>query len=77
MKRDDLIFMSKEQLKESFLNKSVRVVLTDGKEEEFIVKNLQLASYSNNEAYSVVGFISKSEKSYSFLRIKEVYVLTT
>lgn len=77
MVRDDLIFMSKEQLKESFLNKRVRVVLTDGKEEEFIIKKPQLASYSNNESYSVVGFISQSEKSYSFQGIKEIYIHTT
>ncbi len=76
MVRDDLIFMPKEQLKESFLNKRVRVVLTDGKEEEFIIKKLQLASYSNNESYSVVGFISQSGKSYTFQGIKEIFIFT-
>ena len=76
MVRDDLIFMSKEQLKKSFLHKRVRVVLTDGKEEEFIIKKLQLASYSNNESYSVVGFISQSGKSYTFQGIKEIYIFT-
>lgn len=77
MVRDDLVYMSKEQFQKSFLNKRVRVVLTDGKEEVFIIKKLQLASYSNNESYSVVGFISQSRKSYSFQGIKEIFVLTT
>ena len=76
MVRDDLIFMSKEQLKGSFLHKRVRVVLTDGKEEVFIIKELQLASYSNNESYSVVGFISQSGKSFSFQGIEEIFILT-
>ena len=58
MDREKLIFMSNEQIKDSFLSKRVRVVLNDGKEEEFIVDKLRITSYSNNKSYSAVGFIS-------------------
>jgi len=75
MVRDDLIFMSEEELKESFLNKRVRVVLNDGQEETFIVEKLSLTPYAFNGSCPVVGFISHLGKSYSFLGIKEVYVL--
>lgn len=77
MVRDDLIFLSKEQLKESFLNKRVRVVHNDEQEETFIVKKFSLTPYAFNGSCPVVGFISHLGKSYSFLGIKEIYVLTT
>lgn len=75
MKRDDLIFMSKEQLEESFLHKRVRVVLNDDKVEEIIVKKLSCTPYAFNGACPVVGLISHFGKSYSFLGIKEIYVI--
>ena len=75
MEREKLIFMSNEQVKESFLNKKVRVVLNNGKEEEFIVNKLKLAGYTNDDSYSTVGFISKAGKCYLFTAIKEIYVI--
>lgn len=77
MVRDDLIFMSQEQLVESFLHKKVRVVLNDDQEETVIVEKLTLAPYAYNGTYPIVGFISQSGKSYSFLGIKEIYVVST
>jgi hypothetical protein len=77
MVRDDLIFLNEDQLKDSFLNKRVRVVLNDDQEETFIVKRLSVTPYAFNGSCSVFGFISQSGKSYSFLGIKEIYVLTT
>ena len=76
MVKDDLIFMSKEQLKESFLNKMVRVVLNNDLEETFIVEKLSITPYAFNGACPVVGFISRSGKSYSFQGIKEIYIVT-
>ena len=75
MEGEKLIFMSKEQLRDSFLNKRVRVILNDGKEEEFVVDKLLLTSYTTNESYSAFGFSSKAGKSYMFLGIKEFYVI--
>jgi hypothetical protein len=76
MVRDDLIFLSEAQLKDYFLNKRVRVVLNDDKEETFIVKRLIITPYSFNRSCPVVGFISQLGKSYSFLGNKEIYILT-
>ena len=75
MVRDDLIFMSREQLRESFLHKRVRVVLNDDQIVEFIVKAFSVTPYANNGACPEVGFISQSGKGYSFLGIKEIYVI--
>lgn len=52
MVRDDLIFMSEEQLQDSFLNKRLRVVLYDCQEEEFIVEKLSLTRYTNIDPYA-------------------------
>ena len=76
MERDQLLFMSNEQMKSSFLKKLVHVVLNDGREEEFVVGKLQLASYSNDESYSVVGFISNLGRSYLFSGIKEINIVS-
>ena len=75
MVRDDLIFMSKDQLVESFLHKRVHVVLYGNQIEDFIVKGFCVTPYAKNEACPIVGFISQSGKSYSFLGIKEIYVI--
>lgn len=75
MNRDKLISMSNDQVRETFLNKAVHVILNDDQEVDFIVANLQSTIYSPDMSYSVVGFISKTGKSYSFLGIKEVTVI--
>ena len=77
MDREKLIFMSNEQIKDSFLSKRVRVVLNDGKEEEFIVDKLRITSYSNNKSYSAVGFISKEGNSYLFTGIKKINIISS
>ena len=77
MVRDDLIFMSQEQLEESFLHKRVRIVLNDDQIEEFIVKEFSLTPHAYNGACPVVGFVSRSGKCYSFLGIKEIFIITT
>lgn len=75
MEREQLLFMSNEQVKNSFLNKKVHVVLNDGRDEEFVVDKLQLASYTNDISYSVVGFISNLGKCYLFSGIKEISIV--
>jgi hypothetical protein len=75
MDREKLLFMSNEQIKDSFLRKKVRVVLNDGQEEEFIVDKLKLTSYTNDESFSSVGFISEDGKSYLYTGIKEIFVV--
>lgn len=75
MDREKLLFMSNEQIKDSFLRKKVRVVHNDGQEEEFIVDKLRLTSYTNDESFSSVGFISEDGKSYLYTGIKEIYII--
>lgn len=77
MVRDDLIFMSQEQLVESFLHKRVRIVLNDDQIEEFIVKEYSFTPHAFNGACPVVGFVSQSGRCYSFLAIKEIYIIFT
>ena len=77
MERDKLLSMSKEQIKESFLNKRVRIVMNDDKEEEFIVANLRVTCLTNIESCTIVGFISQLEKSYLFTSFKEIDVLSS
>lgn len=75
MKKEKLLSMSNDQVKETFLHKAVHVKLIDGKEVEFNVANLQLTNFSNDMSYSVIGFISDTERSYLFSVIKEITVI--
>ncbi len=75
MEREKLLFMSNEQIKKTFLHKRVRVVLNDGKMEEFVVNKIRIASFANDECYSVVGIISDLGNSYLFGGIKDIDVV--